>query len=94
MARIKNVSYLTPEFINGLVERHGFNPQTLRGGDFEAAKTEAIGLTQDHRFINPKHKLTALNAIQNSKNMQMLYMALFNVMRAKTHPNEKLSDYI
>ena len=88
----KNISYLTPEFINALVTKYGFDPNSLEGGDFKGAQLEAIELTEDHQFIKDKHKRIALEAIKKSYNMKMLYMALFNIMRAKTHPKEKLSD--
>ena len=90
----KNISYLTPEFINALVKKYGFDADTLKGGDFEGAQLEAIELTEAHQFVRDKHKKTALNAINDSRNMQMLYTALFNIMHAKTHPNEKLSDHV
>lgn len=83
-------SYLTPEYLNGLVNRYGFNRQ-LRGGDFSGAQRDALSLTEGFHFRNPRHKHLCLDAIRKSWNMEQLYTALYNLMHARNHPAEKLS---
>jgi len=83
-------SYLTPGYLNGLVERYGFNAQ-LKGGDFKGAKQDAIKLTEGYHFRNPRHKYLCLEAIRKSWNMEQLYTALYNLMHAKNNPTEKLT---
>jgi|TARA_R110000824_G_scaffold241188_6_gene429915 hypothetical protein len=83
-------SYLTPGYLNGLVERYGFNSQ-LKGGDFNGAKQDVLQLTQGYHFRNPRHKYLCTEAIKKSWNMEQLYTALYNLMHAKNNPSEKLS---
>ena len=90
----KNISYLSSEFINNLVYKYGFDKNTLMDGDLSGAKKEAMELTENHKFINPKHKLTIVTAIKRSYTMVELYTALFNIMHAKTNPEEKISNIL
>ena len=60
-------SYLTPEYLNGLVNRYGFNRQ-LRGGDFSGAQQDALSLTEGFHFRNPRHKHLCMDAIRKSWN--------------------------
>jgi len=83
-------SYLTPEYLNGLVEKYGFNKQ-LKGGDFRGAKQDALEVTERFHFRNPRHKYLCEEAIRKSWNMIQLYTALYNLMHARNNPGEKLS---
>jgi|1_EtaG_2_1085319.scaffolds.fasta_scaffold06846_3 hypothetical protein len=90
----KNISYITSDFLNDLIIKHGFNINTLSGGDLISAKAEALDLTNSHEFINPRHKLSIIRAINHSYTMIELYTALFNMMHAKTNPQEKLTGIL
>tara|TARA_R110000824_G_scaffold87285_8_gene215287 strand:- start:1218 stop:1490 length:273 start_codon:yes stop_codon:yes gene_type:complete len=87
---MKDKSYLTPEYISGLVDRHGFNKQ-LKLGNFKGARTEVLALTEGYHFRNPNHKYRCREAINKCRDMIQLYTALFNLMYARNYPTEKLS---
>ena len=90
----KNISYITSDFLNSLIIKHGFNINTLSGGNLNSAKTEALDLTNGHEFINPRHKLSIIRAIKHSYTMVELYTALFNMMHVKMNPREKLTGIL
>ena len=90
----KNISYITSDFLNNLIIKHGFNVNTLTGGNLNSAKSEALDLTNSHEFINPRHKLSIIRAIKHSYTMIELYTALFNMMHVKMNPREKLTGIL
>ena len=90
---MKDKSYLTPEYISGLIDRHGFNKQ-LKNGNFSAARVEVLELTNGYHFRNPKHKHRCAEAISKCRDMLQLYTALFNLMYARNNPTEKLSGIL
>jgi len=87
----KQISFITPEFINQLVEDCGFDHNSLRGGDFEKAQKIALEITENHDFRNKITGYRCIENIKSCKNMTRLYTALFNIMSVMTNPSERIN---
>ena len=88
----RKASVLDTDYLTELLPRYGFHPQTMKGGDLDAMKSDLATKISGHGFKDDKHKQTAMKIINGAQDAQSLWMGMFNWMRAATNPTEKLGS--
>ena len=91
MKDLREVSYLTPEKMRGLLIECGYDPDTLKGGDFNKAKSGLLELTSNHTFKSKIKKQRTLRDISMCRDIVKLYDAFFNIMNVLNNPSERLN---